>query len=75
MTDWSFDNDIQRYERLLAQLTSRQFWIGEKPGRPTEEELRGRSSAYKKYSPNSVMRSRIKVDSVHGQTSTEKKAL
>jgi hypothetical protein len=39
MTDWSFDNDIQRYERLLAQVKSRKFWIGEKPGRPTEDEL------------------------------------
>ena len=39
MTEWTFENDIQRYERLLAQVKSRKFWTGDKPGRPSEEEF------------------------------------
>ena len=39
MTEWTFENDIQRCERLLAQVKSRKFWTGDKPGRPSEEEF------------------------------------
>ncbi len=42
MTEWSFENDFRRYERLLAGVKSRKFWIGDKPGRPSEEELQRR---------------------------------
>ena len=53
MTEWSFESDVQRYERLLAQVKSRRFWIAEKPGRPDAEELRSQLGALKTFSPNS----------------------
>jgi hypothetical protein len=40
VAEWSFEGDIERYERLLAQVKSRRFWSAEEPGRPNADEFR-----------------------------------
>jgi hypothetical protein len=39
VTEWSFECDVTRYERLLERIKSRKFWTGGKPGRPSEKDL------------------------------------
>ena len=36
---WSFEADIKRYERLLAQVKSRKFGTSDKIGWPSKEEF------------------------------------
>jgi hypothetical protein len=39
VTEWSLECDVRRYERLLERIKSHNFWIGDKPGRPSEGDL------------------------------------
>jgi hypothetical protein len=44
MTEWSFENEIKRYERLLDQVKSGKFWTSDKPGCPSKEEFQQQMS-------------------------------